>query len=90
MVSNIQCGNRHCVATFDYGAFFIWGDNNVGQLGNKKRSYIESPFPVNKFERIHDVHNIVAALDSTAVIVNDTGRKRKKREKNKALIKLED
>jgi len=27
MISQLQCGRRHCVASFDYGAFLFWGDN---------------------------------------------------------------
>ena len=30
MVNHLQCGRRHCVATFDFGAFMFWGDNQVG------------------------------------------------------------
>lgn len=29
-INNIQCGRRHTITTFDYGAFFIWGDNEFG------------------------------------------------------------
>jgi alpha-tubulin suppressor-like RCC1 family protein len=29
-ITNLTCGRRHCVATFNYGAFFIWGDNEYG------------------------------------------------------------
>ena len=57
------------MATLDYGAFFFWGDNVNGQLGNRKRSFLESPFPKRKFELNHNVLNIVCGLDSSAVIV---------------------
>lgn len=29
-VNHIQCGRRHCLATFDFGGFLYWGDNHVG------------------------------------------------------------
>ena len=29
-INNLACGRRHCIATFDYGAFFIWGENAEG------------------------------------------------------------
>lgn len=29
-INKLQCGRRHCMATFDYGAMFVWGDNEVG------------------------------------------------------------
>ena len=87
MIEHIQCGRRHCVAKFDYGGFKFWGDNQVGQLGNRKRSYLESPYPSKKFELRHNVENVVLAIDSSAVIVEDTGRVKKKKNKNKRIIK---
>ena len=68
-ITKIACGRKHCMAALDYGAFFFWGDNESGQLGNKKRSFVESPFPKRKFELNHDVLNVVAGVDSSAVIV---------------------
>eukprot|EP00351_Strombidinopsis_sp_SopsisLIS2011_P006477 CAMPEP_0116875362 /NCGR_PEP_ID=MMETSP0463-20121206/7291_1 /TAXON_ID=181622 /ORGANISM="Strombidinopsis sp, Strain SopsisLIS2011" /LENGTH=133 /DNA_ID=CAMNT_0004520865 /DNA_START=852 /DNA_END=1253 /DNA_ORIENTATION=+ len=29
-VNKLVCGKRHCIAQFDYGAFFFWGDNEFG------------------------------------------------------------
>jgi hypothetical protein len=29
-INNISCGRRHSIVTFDYGAFFMWGDNEFG------------------------------------------------------------
>lgn len=29
-ISHVDCGRRHAVVTFDYGAFYIWGDNEFG------------------------------------------------------------
>jgi len=61
----------------------------VGQLGNRKRSFLESPYPSKKFEYRHNVENVIAGLDSTAVIVEDTGRVKKKKENsNKRTLKL--
>jgi len=68
-INRISCGRGHCIATFDYGAFFIWGNNEFGQLGDKKRRFLESPIPKAKFERNHNVENVVCGLDSSAVIV---------------------
>ena len=86
MIDKIQCGRRHCVATFDYGAFLFWGDNQVGQLGNRKRSFIESPYPSKKFEYRHNVENVILGIDSSAVIVEDTGRVKKKNPNKKKKI----
>ena len=85
-VTGISCGNRHCLATVDYGGFYYWGDNMAGQLGNKKRSFRESPFPMNKFE-LQNVMSIVCGHDSSAVIVESLGE-RKKKKKPKRVISL--
>ena len=36
----ISCGNQHCMAKGSNGSLFIWGGNQYGQLGNKKRGSI--------------------------------------------------
>jgi alpha-tubulin suppressor-like RCC1 family protein len=68
-VSSLSCGRRHCMATFDYGSFFFWGDNEHGQLGNRKRSFSESPYPKRKFELHHNVEKVICDIDSSCVIV---------------------
>jgi alpha-tubulin suppressor-like RCC1 family protein len=82
-ITNITCGKKHSIITFEYGAFFIWGDNENGQLGNKKRSFLESPYPKVKFEKEHNVENVACGIDSCAVIVEDleglVPKKRKKK-----------
>lgn len=91
MVSHLSCGRRHCVATFDYGAFVYWGDNQVGQLGNRKRSFVESPYPSKKFEYRHNVENVILGIDSSGVIVEDEGRaKKKSKKKQKKILKMSD
>ncbi len=90
-INNLTCGRRHCVATFDYGAFFIWGDNEFGQLGDKKRRFLESPFPKSKFERRHNVESVVCSIDNCAAIVEDLSDKmpnqKKKKKQHKKTIK---
>jgi len=89
-INNLTCGRRHCIATFDYGAFFIWGDNEFGQLGDKKRRFLESPFPKSKFERRHNVENVICGIDNCAVIVEDLTEKmppKKKKPSKKRTIK---
>ena len=65
----IACGRRHTVIVFDYGAFFLWGDNEKGQMGDRTRKIMESPFPKAKFELKHNVLNLEAGYDNCAVIV---------------------
>ena len=61
----------------------------MGQLGNRKRSFIESPYPSKKFEYRHNVENVVLGIDSSGVIVEDTGKiKKKNPKKNKKILKL--
>lgn len=86
MINHIQCGRRHCVASFDFGAFLFWGDNQVGQLGNRKRSFVESPYPSKKFEYRHNVENVILGIDSSCVIVEDLGKEKKKNKKKKKRI----
>ncbi len=91
LMKKLVCGRRHCMAAFDYGAFYFWGDNEVGQLGNRKRSFIESPFPKRKFELHHNVENIVCGVDSAAVIVEDLPpRKKNPDRKRKRQLSLEE
>ena len=66
-----------------------WGENQVGQLGNRKRAFLESPYPSKKFEMRHNVENIIAGIDSSAVIVEDTGKVKKKRNKNKRKLTMD-
>ena len=75
----MSCGRKHCAVTFDYGAFFIWGDNEYGQLGNKKRSFMESPYPKAKFEQRHNVENVICGIDNCAVVVEDLPNKIEKK-----------
>lgn len=48
---------------------------------------MESPYPSKKFEQRHNVENLILGIDSSAVIVEDTGRiKKKKKNKNKRIL----
>ena len=52
---------------------------------------MESPYPSKKFEYRHNVENVILGIDSSACIVEDTGRVKKKREnKKKKILKRED
>ena len=61
----------------------------MGQLGNRKRSFLESPYPSKKFEYRHNVENIVLGIDSSGVIVEDTGKEKvKNKKKKKKILKM--
>lgn len=68
-IKSLSSGNNHTIATFDYGSFFIWGDNLKGQLGNWTRVFVESPFPFPKFENKHRILHVVCSRDNCGVIV---------------------
>jgi hypothetical protein len=38
------------MAWMSIGALMIWGENDFGQLGNKKRSFNEHPLIVGQFK----------------------------------------
>mmetsp|Transcript_19874 Transcript_19874/g.23037 ORF Transcript_19874/g.23037 Transcript_19874/m.23037 type:complete len:83 (+) Transcript_19874:867-1115(+) len=63
-IAFVACGRRHSMLLFDYGAFYIWGDNEKGQMGDRSRKMMESPFPKAKFELKHNVLNIEAGYDN--------------------------
>ena len=88
-LDNLSSGKRHTLASFDYGAFFFWGDNEFGQLGKRKRSFIESPWPFKKFEENHDVMNIVCGINSSAVIVAHKPPKNKSKKKQKRVVTMD-
>ena len=80
-ITSISCGKRHCLATLDYGGFYYWGENASGQLGNRKRCFRESPFPMKKFEYNHNVISLVCGYDSSAVIVETLPDRKKNKKK---------
>jgi alpha-tubulin suppressor-like RCC1 family protein len=88
-IKKLSCGRRHCMASFGYGAFVFWGDNESGQLGNRKRSFIESPFPKRKFEYHHNVENVILGDGSSAVIVEHLPPRKKNKKNKKRVITME-
>lgn len=89
-IQKLVCGRRHCMAVFEQCAFYIWGDNESGQLGNRKRSFVESPVPKRKFEIHHNVENIAAGVDSAAVIVEALPPRKKKQRKQKRSMTMQE
>mmetsp|Transcript_39668 Transcript_39668/g.51983 ORF Transcript_39668/g.51983 Transcript_39668/m.51983 type:complete len:171 (+) Transcript_39668:629-1141(+) len=87
-ITSISCGKRHCLATLDYGGFYYWGENAAGQLGNKKRCFRESPFPMKKFEFHHNVISLACGYDSSAVIVETLPDRKKSSKKKKREMTL--
>ena len=48
-VKQLACGNKHCIALLNIGYIMEWGDNEHGQMGNKKRSSVYSPVIIREF-----------------------------------------
>lgn len=48
-VDQLQCGKNHCIALLNVGYVMEWGHNELGQLGNEKRSASFSPVIVKHF-----------------------------------------
>jgi len=49
LVSQLSCGRKHCIALLNIGYIMEWGDNEYGQMGNKKRSPVHSPLIIRQF-----------------------------------------
>lgn len=48
-VKQLACGDSHCIALLNIGYVMEWGDNEHGQMGNKKRSPVYSPIILRDF-----------------------------------------
>ncbi|CAD8075061.1 unnamed protein product [Paramecium primaurelia] len=67
-VKQIECGYNHCMALTNVGAILEWGDNEYGQLGNKKRSFTDKPIVVSQFVQ-NRVATISCGSNSSGVII---------------------
>jgi alpha-tubulin suppressor-like RCC1 family protein len=48
-INQLKCGRTHCIALLNIGYIMEWGDNEYGQLGNKKRSQLNTPAVMRDF-----------------------------------------
>lgn len=49
-IKKISCGNNHCLAHLAIDSVLVWGSNEFGQIGNKKRSVTANPLIVSTFK----------------------------------------
>ena len=49
LATNLGCGYAHAIVLLNIGYVMEWGDNEHGQMGNRKRSPIYSPIIVREF-----------------------------------------
>jgi alpha-tubulin suppressor-like RCC1 family protein len=67
-VEQLECGNNHCIALLNIGYVMEWGDNEYGQMGNKKRSLVNRPIIVKEFIG-KKVKGVFASHNSSGVII---------------------
>ena len=48
-IQDMQCGAEHCIALMDVGAVYIWGANEYGEQGNRKRTIQEKPLLLKRY-----------------------------------------
>ena len=58
------------MALMSVGVILEWGDNEYGQMGNKKRSVVDNPVIMSRFLK-NNVLNIHASSNKSAVIIED-------------------
>jgi alpha-tubulin suppressor-like RCC1 family protein len=59
------------MALTSIGAILEWGDNEYGQMGNKKRSVTENPIIVNAFQKDNVFSIACGNLQSGVIIAKD-------------------
>lgn len=47
----LSCGRAHCAALTSTGLALLWGDNEFGQLANKRRSFSTTPLIISPFKQ---------------------------------------
>ena len=69
-IQQIGCGRKHIIALLNIGYVLEWGDNEFGQMGNKKRSLINKPAVMKEFMG-KKVQGVFAGENTSVVIVED-------------------
>lgn len=68
-VTELACGQDHCLCLTNMGVLFEWGANERGQLGNRRKGFSENPLIVESMTD-KKVLTIAAALDSSAALLD--------------------
>ena len=69
-IQDMQCGAEHCIALMDVGAVYIWGANEYGEQGNRKRTIQEKPLLLKRY-RNKQIVSIAARERSSGIIWKD-------------------
>ena len=70
LIDQIQCGKNHCIALLNIGYVMEWGENEYGQMGNKKRSSVSAPIVIKNFNG-RKVVGVFASENNSGVIVEE-------------------
>jgi len=66
-IDQLSCGKNHCMALLNIGPALIWGANEHGQLGNRKRVFSENPIVVGNLTS-ENILKISCGFDNSAII----------------------
>lgn len=76
-IDDLSCGDNHCLALFSVGALMIWGANQYGQIGNKKRAFSERPLVSSRF-KMKNIVKIKADYRNSYVLTEKNEEKKDK------------
>ena len=66
--THLSCGNSHSIVLLNIGYVMEWGDNEHGQMGNRKRSPVYAPIIVRDFSEMNII-GVFAGKNASGVIV---------------------
>ena len=77
----LVCGSKHCLLLFrNPRIIYVWGDNELGELGTKDRIFYESPLPMlEEYVLPYKIMNISAGYDNSAFICEKVDKNFKKK-----------
>ena len=75
-VKQVACGKGHCIALLNINYVMEWGDNEHGQMGNKKRSAVYTPVILKQFSK-KDILGVYAGENCSGVIVRESEEEKK-------------
>jgi alpha-tubulin suppressor-like RCC1 family protein len=70
LVTHLGCGLAHSIVLLNIGYVMEWGDNEHGQMGNRRRSAVYTPIIVREFSE-RDIVGVFAGNNASGVIVRE-------------------
>jgi alpha-tubulin suppressor-like RCC1 family protein len=67
-IEQLRCGKNHCIALLNIGYIMEWGDNEYGQMGNRKRSGNLTPIVLKDFAG-KKIKGVFAGDNKSGVII---------------------